>query len=178
MHRSRIFFVALVSLFIFTELPADETIDARDGSIAKEVAERYMEQVLADEAEFRSLIVDRLGKTHIRFDQLYQGVPVFAGQTIIHVGSNGKVVDLTDARRQVGAVDMTPSLRAQAAVRLVKKAENLRGRLQAETKLMVYVADADTSLVWYVNLQGMDRQRLPVDWVALVDAHGGKILLS
>jgi Zn-dependent metalloprotease len=136
-----------------------------------------MEQVLVDEAVFRSLIVDRVGKTHVRLDQLHKGVPVFAGQTIVHIGSNGQVVGVTDDRREVGAVDMTASISAKAAVRELRQTEKLRGRLHSETKLVVYVADT-TSLAWYVNLRGLDSQGRPFDRIALVNAHDGGIQLS
>ena len=178
MHRSRILVVASISLMFSTWLMAAEVGEDRGGQTARQVAERYVEQEMADDAKFRSLIVDKLGKTHVRFDQLYKGVPVFAGQTIIHVGSNQEVVGVTDAFRQVGAVDIKPSINAQAATRLVKKSEKLRGRLQATTQLMVYVVQEDTHLVWYVNLRGLDRQGLPVDRIALVDAHDREVLLS
>jgi Zn-dependent metalloprotease len=171
--------IALLSIVLATNLVADDEAVAAATPIAMRAAEQFLQQKGEGDAVFRGLFVDSLGQAHVRYDQTYKNVPVFAGQMIVHVGlSDETVIGVTDARHRVGSVDMTPTIRARAAATMVRKAEGLRGQLSAATELVVYVAAETTSLAWRVNLVGSDVRRLPVDWVALVDAHNGELLLS
>ena len=179
MHRVFSCLFALLSIGLSGNLLADDDGASIDGLTARRVAEQFLEQQGLDGDAFRGLYLDELRQAHVRYIQMHQGVPVFAGQTIVHVGlDNEKVIGVTDARRRVSSVDMEPSVSARTAKRLVRRAETIRGRVEAETKLVVYVAEDKTSLAWHVSLVGLDRERLPIDWIALVDAHDGEVLLS
>jgi Zn-dependent metalloprotease len=172
-------FIALLTIGLSSNLLADEAGVSEDGMAARRAAEAYFKEQGTEGIVFRNLYVDRLGQAHVRYDQTHMGIPVFAGQTIVHVALDEQLVtSITDARRQIGPVNIKPSISARSAKSLVRKAEGIHGQLQAETELMVYVADEVTNLAWYVNLIGLDRKRLPLDWIALVDAHNGELLLS
>jgi Zn-dependent metalloprotease len=171
--------IALLTLGLSTILPADTAASSEAGMITRQAAEAYFKAQNADEMSFRSLYVDRIGQAHARYDQLHQGIPVFAGQTIVHVAlQDGEVIGVTDANRNIGPLDTKPSITAKTAARLAKKAQGLRGRLQAESKLVIYVTEQNTHLVWHVNLTGLDQQGTPVDWISLIDAHNTEVLLS
>jgi Zn-dependent metalloprotease len=179
MHLIFSCFIALLTIGLSGNLLADEEGVSGDGMTARRAAKAFFEEQGTEEISFRSLYVDRLGQAHVRYDQMHRGIPVFAGQTIVHVElDEQKVIGVTDANRRVGPVDTKPSISARSAEGLVKRAEGIHGRLQAETKLVVYVAEEKTNLAWHVNLIGLDQKQLPVDWIALVDAHGGDMLLS
>jgi Zn-dependent metalloprotease len=53
---------------------------------------------------------DGLGQSHVRFQQTYQGVPVFGGEAISHTGPDGQVLPLTDALVRGIQVAVQPTL--------------------------------------------------------------------
>jgi len=66
---------------------------------------------------------DALGQTHVRFQQLFQGVRVYGGEAIDHADAQGAVLDLTDALYRGIQLPVQPSLtpaealaRAEAAL--------------------------------------------------------------
>jgi Zn-dependent metalloprotease len=180
----RRFFICVLAtlgtgLSVHAPTQAGNLSDADDMAVARRVAEGFLETQGIDGAAFRNLYLDELGQAHVRYDQTYRGVPVFGAQAIVHVTLDEEaVLSITDGRRRVGAVDVEPTVTARSAQRLVKRAEGIRGRIDAETQLVVFVQQDDTRLAWRVNLVGLDASRLPIDWVALVDAHSGEILVS
>jgi Zn-dependent metalloprotease len=159
--------------------PADDNARSLSEDIAKQIAQQYLAQHQIDDVQFRNLFLDGLAQAHLRFDQVHAGIPVLAGQIIVHVDLNGlETLGATDARKPAGAIATQPSLDASAAVRRVRKAAGVGGRLTAVTELQIYVSEDGPHLIWHVNLLGLDRRQLPVDWIGLVDAETGALLLS
>lgn len=58
---------------------------------------------------------DALGQEHIRYNQRYQGVPIFGGQIIVHVNKNTMTHLVTGKTLRRVAVDTTPHVSATAA---------------------------------------------------------------
>lgn len=182
MHRS--FFLTLSFIFVggfvlATYLAADDGVQLAPEATARQVAEELLSQSQAEDLRFRNLVLDGLGQAHLRFDQTHAGIPVLAGQIIVHVDLDSReVLGITDARKPVGAVATQPAIRAKAAERRVRTEIGIGGKLTATTERLIYVAIEQTHLIWRVNLLGFDRHQLPADWIGLVDAHTGDLLLS
>jgi Fungalysin/Thermolysin Propeptide Motif len=51
----------------------------------------------SEEFRLRQVVRDPLGQTHVRLDQVYQGVPVFGQQLIVHLDHNGVSLSVTGA---------------------------------------------------------------------------------
>lgn len=72
--------------------------------------------------EFRTAraFTDHFGYTHVRFQQIYQGVPVWGGEAVVHLDPQGKERPLTDALHRSLAVNTQPSLQAPEALAVAK----------------------------------------------------------
>nr|MBX2804115.1 PepSY domain-containing protein [Myxococcales bacterium] len=117
---------------------------------------------------------DALGMTHVRFQQLHGGVAVLGGQAIVHVGSDGTVVSVTDDFVPELTVDAVPNVDEQdaidAAMAAFDGAPTPRG-----SRLAVTVEEGTPLLVWLVQLTD-DDQFWPVEQEFLVDAHTGEVI--
>lgn len=84
---------------------------------------------------------DALGQTHVRFQQLYQGLRVWGGEVITHTQADGQELPATaSALKQAIHVDITPTLSVNDALAVVKKDLALSSDFaqQPTTELVVY----------------------------------------
>jgi Zn-dependent metalloprotease len=132
----------------------------------------------------RAPTVDLLGVEHVRFQQMHMGVPVRAGEFVVHlrgahvVAANGNV--LTELPR-----DVTPALspqhaieRAQEVVRRYRSgqlatAQYRTPQLEIFNKGMFAEESVGTHLAWFVEAVGPDLREYI--WV---DARTGGVLLN
>lgn len=133
--------------------------------------------------------VDDLGMIHIRYQQTYQGIPVWGKEAIIHVNAQGRVASFTGRIRPTirtitgttSAVDMA------AAIALVKRAIAQNYTLDEAPSILNTVLKyagptaqkilwddpAGTAhLAWFVNY----RNGLSQNWYYFIDARTGSIL--
>jgi len=120
------------------------------------------------------------GSTHVRFHQLFQGVPVFEGEVITHVDKNGKVTE-TNALRSIKNLNVTPNISKDEAVAFARDAGPADGSVQIlDAKLMVLPNgdhDQRDRLTWYVRLLSEGGADGAAQWDTFVDAHNGKLAL-
>lgn len=125
---------------------------------------------------------DDIGQTHVRLRQIYQGIPVFGGELVVHMdergvlGVNGKF--LADLQ-----VDPNPAVSVQdvAAVGIARLAKRSRAAdLRADhPRLLVYRTGllegyaGSNHLAWAFEVSGADLLEL-----VFVDAHSGAFLQS
>jgi Zn-dependent metalloprotease len=127
--------------------------------------------------------IDQAGNTHVSYDQVYQGVPVFAGVLRVHMDAAGKITAVNGLFIPELAVNTTPHLSAEQAA------------LTAQAVVNGDVIDADradavgtTLLVFRENLaRGLPganhlayevevNNRRDVREFVYVDAHSGKVI--
>jgi len=122
--------------------------------------------------------LDDLGQAHVRYQHLYQGVPVFESEAIVHVNLQAaSVIDATDALLSFGALATRPGVGADDARGRARAHFGLPPGFSERAGLMVLVDDQGGSLAWRVHLDG-DTPNGPVDKIAFVDARGGQVLRS
>src|SRR5687768_4017098 len=57
------------------------------------------------------VVVDDIGQAHVRYQHLYQGIPVFESEAIVHVDLlSATVVDATDALLSFGTIATRPGI--------------------------------------------------------------------
>ncbi len=121
------------------------------------------------------------GVTHVRFDQLYQGVPVFEGEVITHVDKHGKVTE-TNALRPIKHLSSTPNISRDEAIAFARDAGPADGSAQIlDAKLMVLPNgdhDSRDRLTWYVRLFSEGGADGAAQWDTFIDAHSGKLALA
>jgi Zn-dependent metalloprotease len=132
----------------------------------------------------RAPTVDLLGVEHVRFQQVHFGVPVTAGEFVVHlrgsrvVAANGNV--LTDLPS-----DVTPEISAQAALdgvsallsrhrsTLAAEARFSTPRLEIFNRGMIGPASVGSRLAWFVEATGPSLREY-----AWIDAKNGALLLN
>jgi bacillolysin len=129
------------------------------------------------ELELRRHERDQLGRRHLRYAQMYRGLPVWPAELIVHLDSDGDV-DLMD-----GAFVATPrTLRTQpvvdanAAVARARDAVPHGATASAGTPSLIVYARGDRSphLAWKLELSVSMTSR----WLAVIDAIDGSVLAA
>lgn len=125
---------------------------------------------------------DEIGGTHIRFDQVYKGVPVFGGTLRSHFDGSGNLRAINGTIIPDIDLDPVPSKTAEeaafAAMTAVSSKEGAAGLSAMATKLYIYRAglaqgiDGKNYLVWQVEVANT----AGVHEFVFVDAHTGEIV--
>jgi Zn-dependent metalloprotease len=129
------------------------------------------------------------GNTVTRYQQVYQGVPVFGGNLVVTTGESGGLVSMAGKISRAISVDVNPVITAEQAIATAQsvtlkaykdtyglKAENLSF---SQPVLWIYdeklftTATFGPQLVWKVEVTAA--QGAPVHEVVLVDAQAGKV---
>lgn len=110
----------------------------------------------------------QLGYTHVRFDQQYQGLPVFGRQMVVHIDSNEQIVAVNGQFAPELALDTTATVSQADAEKFVMQelremwldpydADRLNAQaLSHRTQLMIYVDEKDkATLTWMVKVLSM-----------------------
>ncbi|MFH1182899.1 MAG: M4 family metallopeptidase [Candidatus Moraniibacteriota bacterium] len=113
--------------------------------------------------KFLQEVKDEIGMSHLRYNQKWQGVPVFGGQLIIHLNDKQAVTAVNGKTNPVKQLEVKPEIGQKEAGELAKKywAEKLKGepQLASDPRLYIYNKkflknqdDANNYLVWEVDL--------------------------
>ena len=142
---------------------------------------------VADDLQFLRNETDKqLGWSHVRLAQVYQGLPVFGYQLIVHIDPDDQVVTVNGHFRPGLNLDTQPRLTSAEAEQLalddlligqLDPAERSRVKAQIlrdKTQLLIYIDRSDQPrLAWYVTI----RTDTPLgQWRYFVNAHRAQIV--
>lgn len=118
---------------------------------------------------------DELGGVSVRLAQTLDGVPVFGGETFVHISESGEIEGVKDHLKADLAVDTTPRLQMHEGVELAVRGFGGWDQLTAdpEAELVVLRHEGADHLVWKVQLRrtlGSDDPTMPL---VFIDAHSG-----
>jgi thermolysin len=135
------------------------------------------------EAELKLLTAkqDDLGQTHVRFEQVYKGVPVFGRQIITHLdGANGRAVSgvLFNGVREV---DTTPKVTERQAIAAAQAVLKTNGGSAKEPKAKLVILpprddSSDAMLTYQVQIFVEHQNKVPERHEYFVDAESGNIV--
>ena len=168
-------------------LPLDATASAE--TRARAFVDAYGEPFgLTSSSQVRLLRepeTDDLGVEHVRFQQVHMGVPVRAGELVVHLRGSRVVVAnghiLNDLPENVSP-GVEPSAAVAAAQTVMEKhlAERAAGARYSEPRLEIFnrallsdVVDHRSRLAWFVEVTGPSLRQYV--WI---DAHSGVLLLA
>ncbi len=122
---------------------------------------------------------DQLGMTHLSYDQVFQGIPVFAGVLRVHFSSDGLITAVNGTFVPDISLNSTPSLGAGDAAQIAVAEILTRQPVSARsTKLYVFRENlargipGANHLVWEVEVgNGQDVREF-----VYIDAHSGKVV--
>ncbi|MCR4407572.1 MAG: M4 family metallopeptidase [Anaerolineae bacterium] len=146
---------------------------------------------LTDQAQelavMRSKTVDR-GRSFVRFQQIYQSIPVLGGEVIVQLDANKDVISANGEVLPEPKVNVVPTISAetaqQRALAMVAKNYGLKADdlTATEPELWIYSPILLggpglrlTTLVWRMDVE--PRELRPIRELVLVDAHLGTVAL-
>ncbi len=128
----------------------------------------------ADGGDLRLLgVAPTPAATHVRFDQVYRGVPVFDGQVLVQYSPSGELQLINNHTLPNLQLDVTPNVELGAAVALARaRVANGGGDLRA-SELVIDPNRGAPALAWHIVLFSAT----PVgEWHVMVSATSGKLL--
>ncbi|OZM57048.1 bacillolysin [Lottiidibacillus patelloidae] len=124
---------------------------------------------------------DDLGFTHLRLQQMHQGIPVYGSQLTAHV-KNGTLMSVSGTvipdLEKKSSLKKNSKLTAQEAIKVAEEKLGFTADYEKKphAEYMVYTKDGQASLAYVVNLNFLYPE--PGNWMFTVDAVSGDVLNS
>lgn len=144
------------------------------------IAERPELFVGAGHLVTRAVLIDDFGAAHVRVRQEINGVPVFGGEAILHLGSDGWFDSMTDKLIRDVNLETTPTLRDSDALDLAVAdvGAEMERTLEPRADLQILRHDGMDHLTFRVQLEMVNVDGEPSMPVVFVDAHTGEVVWS
>ena len=162
---------------VFNAGTQDESATAEQislGILRDRAAQRAIGNV--DEFKVQKVEIDDLKTAHTRVRQVVGGVPVWEGEAIVHLNTDGSLSTITDNLKEAVAVNTEPNLSEKDAIstarRMYKGSKNLTEEPTAD--LWIFRSDDRDHLAYRVQMRredGSDKTAMPV---IFVDAQTGE----
>ncbi len=182
--RKPVILLVLVTVMISVSAMGSGRVDPQQAETlnrAMNISKAFVATSVKVQTQAHTAILDQIGEAHVRFNQMYRGIPVFEGQIITHVDlASGTVRGITRSLREIGDLDVNARIGEDDAVALGLIKAGVSSDAQTATDLMVFVSreDGSSHLAWRVHVVVDNGLVDPVDWMTFVDAHDGSVLLS
>lgn len=129
--------------------------------------------------KIKSTQKDKLGMTHVRFNQSVNGVNVEGSEVIVHFNEKNEVVSVNGRINQTiadDAVDTTASLSSDDALKAALSSVNAPEELTYEptAELVVLPFEGENYTAYKVNVNFMGNA--PGNWFVFVDAKTGEVI--
>lgn len=160
--------------------PAPAGVEAQaEIDLAPQLEARVVTALAAGRRDLRLVAseVDELGITHVRVRQLVRDIPVWEGEAIVHVDTDG-TTEITDERAVGIDVDPTATIAAERAEQIARDLAACDDCTALAAPDLWVVRDGDRArLAWRVRLTGFVGRR-EVMPIVFVDAHDGGVVRS
>lgn len=131
-----------------------------------------------DEYQVRSVSRDTLGQVHIRWDQRFQGLPVFGEQLITHMDVQGRPLSVNGTfARPYDVAQRTVLTHEDALYTALSDFGQAISHPAQVQKVFVRLEDQSMHLAWHVRLTDIQSAQ-PKDMTWFIDARSGQILWS
>jgi Zn-dependent metalloprotease len=126
------------------------------------------------------VFVDDLSMAHTRVQQTFEGVPVFGGEAIVHLNSDGSLSTVTDTLVKNVKVNAEPTLLGDEAINIATTEYGCSDCLTAapEVDLWVLRHKKKDRLVYRVQLRREDGSHETAMPVYFIDAHNGEMVFN
>lgn len=167
-----------VPIFITGKFPTELAIQGQTGSLAQAYGffNRYGDlfQMKNPAAELALVEATDAEGRHLRFQQMYQGIPVWGAQLLVH-SQDGQLTAINGHYQPGIDLDPTPVLTPAQAETIVR--EHLgaaQATLLADAELVVMTYHTEpAALTWLVQLAVTEP---PGRWLYFIDAHSGGVI--
>lgn len=162
---------------IFISGSQDELDNARQISLGI-MRDRAARSAVGNPDEFavQKVEIDDLKMAHTRFRQTVNGIPVWEGEAIVHLKSDGSLANVTDELKENIAVNTTPNLAAEDAVRIATDSYRGKAKLSDAPKVetFIYRGAKRDHLVYRVESPRVAGDAAPSAKVLFIDAQTGE----
>lgn len=123
-----------------------------------------------------NVAVDDLSMAHTKMQQTVNGVPVFGGETIVHLNSDGSLFNITDSLVSKVSVNTEPTLSKTEALNAATNLYGCSDCLTAEPKVDMFVLrrKGKDHLTYRVQLERIDGSQETAMPVYFIDAQTGQ----
>ncbi|MBI4852671.1 MAG: peptidase M4 family protein [Acidobacteria bacterium] len=130
----------------------------------------------AKDLKVSNVFIDDLSMAHTKMQQTVNGVPVFGGETIVHLNSDGSLFNITDSLVSKVSVNTQPTLTNTEALNKATELYGCSDCLTAEPKIDMFVLrrKGKDHLVYRVQLERIDGSHDTAMPVYFIDAHSGQ----
>lgn len=128
------------------------------------------------------------GRSNIRFQQVYKGIPIFGGELAVNLDKNNNMLSSSGELLPNPRINVVPAIDSgtaqQYAIALVAKQYTVQAQQIATTKPELWIYGAELiggsgsdipALVWRLTVQSAAHE--PIQEQVMVDAHHGNIVL-
>jgi len=144
------------------------------------IAERPEIGLRLGDAAVKRTWIDEAGEAHVRVGQTVGGVPVFGGETIVHIGADGLFNTVTDRTLSDVKVNLTPAITDRAAETAAVAAMGGRSLLAGKPAVDMQILrhGGVDHLTYRVQLDMQNAHGEPTMPVVFVSAATGKVVWS
>ena len=135
----------------------------------------------ADDFQIQKVEIDKLKMAHTRVRQTVENIPVWEGEAIVHLKSDGGLSTVTDNLKEGVAVSTQPNFSAEDAVNLVRQTSSRDMKFSKETldetpivDLWIYRAEDRDHLAYRVEIPNVENTNNPSAPVVFIDAQTGE----
>lgn len=152
-------------------------------NLAKTMSYEYLAQYVSSrgidstkDLKVINVAVDDLSMAHTKMQQTVNGVPVFGGETIVHLNSDGSLFNITDSLVSKVSVNTEPTLSKTEALNAATSIYGCSDCLTAEPKVDMFVLrrKGKDHLTYRVQLERIDGSQETTMPVYFIDAHTGQ----
>ena len=172
-------FVRLANARLDLSLAPDASSEAKAIAFFERYGDAFGIQNVAEELLHLSTKTDAAGGNHVSWQQVYQGVPVYAAILRVHFDADGILTAVNGTFLPKINLNPTPQLSADAAANIAIDAIGANGLLVANSSLQVFrtglvqnIAGSD-HLVYEVEVANNEHT---IREFVYVDAHNGRIV--
>lgn len=153
---------------------ADNALDYLSGHSGKNGIENANKNLKVNDVQ-----EDDLGMTHVRFDQVKNGVKVEGAEVVVHYNEDKEPVSANGYHNPKAAeenIDTTPELTNEKAIDIAKSSVNAPKDMayEPEAELVIYPFDDQHYLAYKVNVTYLGDE--PANWFIMVDAKNGQVI--
>lgn len=177
--------------------PTSDPVDSKEGdsifvaedeqatSLAADLAQKHINEHPdlvrgAGNVKVRKVLIDEQGEAHVRAGQDVDGIPVFEGEAVVHVGQDGMLNTITDKLVRDIKVDTKPLLQRHEAEEIAIDEMGGEDLLLDKPKVDMQILRRDGAdhLTYRVQLDMRTTSDDPTMPVVFVDAHSSKVVFS
>lgn len=132
-----------------------------------------------NELKLKNSKIDKLGMTHLRLNQTYKGIPVWANQIIVHFDKNSNIYMINGRYEPTHVIDINPVISRESAIAKAKSDLKNEGTIikKPTCELVIFTLNKNFSLSWLVNVKTYSPETIGV-WKYFIDAKTGEVLLK